>query len=120
MEVYSLWVCRFGHSAAAQHTHMHTIVGVFPLEGKVSFPLTFILSLRPPLSVVTPLHTSFLLDLFFSFIHRFVSRDKPPPISKGKKESVKDTAELANSNEKLRGRGQSHHRGQLWLRLCTY
>lgn len=27
---------------------------------------------------------------------------------------------MANSNEKLGGRGQNHHRGQLWLGLCTY
>lgn len=49
MEVYSPWVCRFGRGAASAQTHTctnararfaHTIVGVFPLEGKVSLPPT--------------------------------------------------------------------------------
>lgn len=72
-----------------------------------------------PLSVVPALPP---LDLSLSFIPRSFSGDRAPLLllKPGKKESVKDTEELANSYEKLGGRGQNHRRGQLWLGLCRY
>lgn len=135
IEVYSLWVCRFGrgaahtqnvHALACAHTYTHNR-GSVPAGGQ-SLPssYTFILSLSllpviPPFRCHTPPHLP-PLDLSFSFIpHSFSCDKRPLPLLKrGKKESVKDTEELANSNEKLGGRGQNHHRGQLWLGLCTY
>ncbi len=129
----SVWPRRSSHTDAhtlthtCAQTHVHTIVGVFPLEGKVSLPLTHSFSpfpsfpSFPPFRRHTPPHL-LPLDLSFSFIPRSFSGNKMPllPLKRGKKESVKDTEELASSNEKQGGRGQNHHRGQLWLGLCTY
>lgn len=130
-------VTQLAHKHSSVHTHKHTYThthnrGSVPAGGQ-SLPssYTFILSFSllpfiPPFRCHTPLHL-LPLDLSFSFIPLSFSCDTPhlPPLclsfkkKKGKKESVKDTEELANSNEKLGGRGQNHHRGQLWLGLCT-
>lgn len=81
MEVYSLWVCRFGWGTASTHTH--TIVGVFPLEGKVSLPPTHLFSLFFHPSSPLP----FLpLDLFLlhpSFL--LVSQTAPPTFERREK-----------------------------------
>lgn len=130
-----LAVTQLAHKHSSVHTHKHTHThnrGSVPAGGQ-SLPssYTFILSFSllpfiPPFRCHTPLHL-LPLDLSFSFIPLSFSCDTPTSHpsaflskkKKRKKESVKDTEELANSNEKLGGRGQNHHRGQLWLGLCT-
>lgn len=82
--------------AQQAHTHTHTIVGVFPLEGKVSLPPTHLFSLFFHPSC----HPPFLpLDLSFSFIpYFFLWHKQPLLLLKGGRKSVKDTEELANNS----------------------
>lgn len=126
----SVWLRCSSHTNThtRAHTHTHTCThnrGSVPAGGQ-SLPssYTFILSFPSfpsfPLSIVTPFHTSFLSLSPSSLIPSLVTIPPLLLLRRGKKGSVKDTEELANSNEKLGGRGQNHHRGQLWLGLCTY
>lgn len=126
IEVYSPWVCRFGHHKA--HTHMCTqLWECSRWRAKSPFLLNIhpLFSLHSPFpSAITPLRTSFPQTFLSpsSLVLSFVTAPATLPVCpkrRGKKESVKDAEELANSNENRRGRGQNHHRGQLWLGLCT-
>lgn len=103
-----LWECSCWRAKSPFLLHIH--------------PLFSLHSPFPP--AITPLHTSFpqtSLSLApSSLIPSIVTAPTALPLCprRRKKESVKDTEELANRNENLRGRGQNHHREQLWLGLC--
>lgn len=111
----SVWL-RHTNSCTHTHTHyVHTIVGVFPLEGKVSLPLTHSSSLLPfipPFRRHTPPHL-LPLDLSLSFIpHSFLCESSHPssPLSKEEKknESVEDTVRVGQQQrETMRGRPKS-------------
>lgn len=111
MEVYSLWVCRFGWGAASAHTHtVHTNTHTQLWEcSRWRAKSPFLLHIYSLSFSIRPVIPPFLpLDLCFSFIpHFFLCHKLALLLLKGgRKESVEDTEELANSNEKLGGKAK--------------